>query len=93
MEFRHDFLVIGTGLAGLSFALRAAAHGTVALVTKRSAEESNTAHAQGGIAGVLHPDDTVESYVADTLTAGAGLCHEDVGPCGRPETARRGSTS
>jgi succinate dehydrogenase/fumarate reductase flavoprotein subunit len=78
VEIRRDFLVIGTGLAGLSFALRAAAHGTVALVTKRSADESNTVYAQGGIAGVLHPADTVAAHVADTLIAGAGLCREEV---------------
>jgi len=78
-----DFLVIGTGIAGLSFALRAAKHGKVTVLTKGKAEESNTAWAQGGIASVLPGDlrekgDTVESHVADTLDAGAGLCDEAV---------------
>ena len=76
-----DFLVIGAGVAGLSFALRAAAHGTVAVLTKGTLYESNTAWAQGGIATVLPEPlcdggDSVEQHVADTLNAGAGLCNE-----------------
>lgn len=76
-----DFLVIGTGIAGLSFALRAARHGSVIVLTKDGAFDSNTAWAQGGIASVLDederdPGDTVEEHVADTLDAGAGLCRE-----------------
>ena len=76
-----DFLVIGAGIAGLSFALRAARHGTVIVVTKGDAYESNTAWAQGGIASVLPENlrdigDNEESHVADTLDAGAGLCKE-----------------
>jgi L-aspartate oxidase len=76
-----DFLVIGAGIAGLSFALRAARHGSVMVVTKGDAYESNTAWAQGGIASVLEggqrdPGDSEESHVADTLDAGAGLCKE-----------------
>ena len=76
-----DFLVIGAGIAGLSFALRAARHGSVIVVTKGDAYESNTAWAQGGIASVLpenerDPGDTEEQHVADTLDAGAGLCKE-----------------
>ncbi len=76
-----DFLVIGTGIAGLSFALRAARHGSVIVVTKGDAYESNTAWAQGGIASVLpeglrDAGDSVASHVADTLDAGAGLCRE-----------------
>ena len=76
-----DFLVIGAGIAGLSFALRAARHGSVVVLTKGDAYESNTAWAQGGIASVLpenlrDPGDSVESHVADTLDAGAGLCKE-----------------
>ncbi len=78
MEVRADFLVIGSGIAGLSFALRAAKHGTVAVVTKRGRSESNTAVAQGGIAAVLDPEDTFEDHVRDTEVAGAGLCHHDV---------------
>ena len=76
-----DFLVIGAGIAGLSFALRAARHGSVIVVSKGDAYESNTAWAQGGIASVLpealrDAGDSVESHVADTLDAGAGLCRE-----------------
>ncbi|TAG08630.1 MAG: L-aspartate oxidase [Verrucomicrobia bacterium] len=74
-----DFLVIGAGVAGLSFALRAAKHGTVAVLSKGALIESNTAWAQGGIASVMDetqrdPGDSIASHVADTLDAGAGLC-------------------
>jgi len=76
-----DFLVIGAGIAGLSFALRAARHGSVIVVTKGDAYESNTAWAQGGIASVLaegqrDAGDSEDLHVADTLDAGAGLCKE-----------------
>ena len=71
---RYDTMVIGSGIAGLFAALRAAQHGSVALVTKAALEESNTRYAQGGIAAVMFDDDSVESHVADTLVAGAGLC-------------------
>jgi len=70
-----DFLVIGSGIAGLSFALEAAKHGEVIVVTKRSREESNTKYAQGGIAAVLDEGDTFDAHVQDTLVAGAGLNH------------------
>jgi L-aspartate oxidase len=73
-----DFLVLGSGVAGLTFALDAADRGEVTIVTKRSRDESNTKYAQGGIAAVLGPDDTPELHVDDTLEAGAGLCHEVV---------------
>lgn len=73
---RYDFLVIGSGIAGLSFALKAAAHGRVALVTKRERGQSSTAWAQGGIACVTGTDDSFELHVHDTLDAGAGLCDE-----------------
>jgi len=73
-----DYLVIGSGIAGLMFALRAAEHGRVTVVTKAASEESNTAYAQGGIASVLHPDDSVDKHVADTLQSGAGLCREEI---------------
>ncbi len=75
---RYDFVVIGSGIAGLSFALKAAAHGTVAIITKRASSESNTNYAQGGIASVTSPEDSFELHVSDTLEAGAGLCNEEV---------------
>ncbi|SNB45859.1 L-aspartate oxidase [Geobacter sp. DSM 9736] len=78
MRVESDFLVIGSGIAGLSFALKAARHGTVALVTKREITESATNYAQGGIASVFSQEDTFEAHVEDTLVAGAGICHEDV---------------
>src|SRR5687767_3176962 len=73
-----DYLVIGSGIAGLTFALEAAKHGEVVIVTKRTRDECNTRYAQGGIAAVLAPDDTPEAHIADTLEAGAGICHEIV---------------
>jgi L-aspartate oxidase len=73
----YDFLVLGSGSAGLTFALRVSEHGRVALVTKKERTDSNTNWAQGGIAGVFGPDDDPELHVQDTLIAGAGLCHED----------------
>lgn len=77
-----DFLVIGSGVAGLSFAIRAAEHGTVMVVTKNKALNSNTAWAQGGISAVLPEGlrdlgDSNEKHIADTLDAGAGLCNEE----------------
>src|SRR5437763_4862649 len=72
----YDFVVIGSGIAGLTFALKAAKHGSVAVVTKRKGVDSNTAWAQGGIACVTSDEDSVELHVQDTLEAGAGLCDE-----------------
>ncbi len=73
-----DFVVVGSGIAGLSFALKAAAHGSVAVITKRKGADSNTAWAQGGIACVTSDEDSFELHVRDTLEAGAGLCDEQV---------------
>ncbi|PKV62635.1 L-aspartate oxidase [Pontibacter ramchanderi] len=71
-----DFVVLGSGIAGLSFALQAAAHSCVLVLCKSSLSETNTAYAQGGIAAVLDPTDSFEQHVQDTLEAGAGLCKE-----------------
>jgi L-aspartate oxidase len=73
---QYDFVVIGSGIAGLTFALKAAEHGSVAVITKRKGVDSNTAWAQGGIACVTSDQDSFELHVADTLEAGAGLCDE-----------------
>src|SRR5262245_22245107 len=77
-RLRCDVLVVGSGIAGLSFALEASRWADVIVVSKRAAEESNTKYAQGGIAAVLSPDDSIDAHVQDTLVAGAGLCREDV---------------
>ena len=71
-----DFIVIGSGVAGLTFAIKAAAHGRVAIITKRAPADSNTAWAQGGVACVWSSEDSIDSHVEDTLEAGAGLCDE-----------------
>src|SRR3954471_17903198 len=75
---QFDFLVLGSGIAGLSYALKVASVGRVAIVTKKSRAESNTNYAQGGIAAVTSKEDSFEMHVRDTLIAGAGLCRESV---------------
>jgi L-aspartate oxidase len=72
-----DFVVLGSGIAGLTFALDVAAAGTVALITKKNRSDSNTNWAQGGIAGVMAPDDNFGLHIDDTLVAGAGLCKRE----------------
>ncbi len=72
-----DILVIGSGIGGLSFALRVAPQADVVLITKKARLESNTNYAQGGLAAVTDHGDTFEEHIADTLTAGAGLCHKE----------------
>ena len=78
MEIHTDFLVLGTGIAGLSFAIKAAGLGTVAMVTKKDKTDSNTNMAQGGIAVVQDETDRFEYHINDTLTCGVGLCNEEV---------------
>jgi L-aspartate oxidase len=73
-----DCLVLGSGVAGLSFALKMAPTGRIAIITKKNRAESNTNYAQGGIAAVTSKEDSVELHVRDTLEAGAGLCKEAV---------------
>ncbi len=78
MEIKSDYLVIGTGIAGLSFALEAAKSGKVAIVTKKEKMEASTNYAQGGIASVFNLDDTFDLHVEDTLKSGDGLCNQKI---------------
>ncbi len=78
MQRQTDFLIIGSGIAGLSYALDVADSGQVLIVTKKGRADSNTNFAQGGIAAVTAAQDSFENHTQDTLAAGAGLCHEDI---------------
>lgn len=73
-----DFLVIGSGIAGLSFALKVAEHGKVILISKSKLEETNTKYAQGGIAAVTYEPDNFQKHIKDTLIAGDGLCNKEI---------------
>src|SRR6266436_3323301 len=73
-----DILVIGAGIAGLRAALAVPANLDVLVVTKDSIQQSNSTYAQGGIAGVMSPEDRFENHIEDTLSAGGGLCHRDI---------------
>ncbi len=78
MKKRTDFLVIGSGIAGLTFALKAARFGKVSIVTKSALDDSNTRYAQGGIAAVFSEPDNFEKHIRDTVIAGDGFSNEDV---------------
>lgn len=78
MEFKTDFLIIGSGIAGLSLAIKASTLGSVAVVTKKEKSESNTNYAQGGIAAVTDQTDSFDEHIQDTLICGGGLCKKEV---------------
>lgn len=78
MKIKTDYLVIGTGLAGLAFALKMAKHGNVTILSKTKSNQTNTNWAQGGIAAVFDESDSFDKHIQDTLDAGGGLCREDV---------------
>ncbi len=75
---KYDFVVLGSGVAGLTFASKAAAHGSVAIITKRGGADANTSYAQGGVASVTSIEDSFDLHVQDTLAAGDGLCDPGV---------------
>lgn len=77
-QYQHDVLIIGSGASGLSLALQLAEHANVAVLSKRELSEGATFYAQGGVSAVLDTCDSIDSHVADTLAAGAGLCDEDI---------------
>ncbi|MCE9538543.1 MAG: L-aspartate oxidase [Bacteroidetes bacterium] len=78
MNKKTDFLIIGSGIAGLSYALKVAPYGKVCMITKANEDESNTKYAQGGIAAVMHHPDSYQKHIEDTLIAGDGICDEEV---------------
>lgn len=78
MRHHVDFLVVGSGIAGLSFALRVAEHGKVCILTKGEAAEGSTRYAQGGIAAVMYDSDSFDKHIQDTLIAGDGICDREV---------------
>jgi len=78
MQKTVDFLVVGSGIAGLSYALKVAKYGKVCIITKSKLEETNTKYAQGGIAAVTYKPDTYEKHIQDTIKCGDGLCDEEV---------------
>jgi len=77
LKLKTDILVIGSGIAGLSFALKASSYANVIIITKKEKAESNTNYAQGGVASVMSNNDDFELHIQDTLTCGAGLSHRN----------------
>ena len=78
MRYEVDFLVVGSGIAGLSFALKVAPYGHVVILTKGAADEGSTRYAQGGIAAVMYDSDSFDKHIHDTLVAGDGICNREV---------------
>ncbi|MFA8450860.1 MAG: L-aspartate oxidase [Bacteroidales bacterium] len=78
MRRKVDFLVIGSGIAGLIYALKVAEYGKVCIVSKSEADETATRYAQGGIAAVMYTPDNYEKHIKDTLNAGAGICNQEI---------------
>jgi L-aspartate oxidase len=78
MRKKVDFLIIGSGIAGLSYALKVADYGKVCIITKSNAEETATKYAQGGIAAVMYTPDTYEKHIRDTISAGDNLCKREI---------------
>ena len=78
MSKEYDILIIGSGIAGLMYALKVAHLGRVAIITKKRRMDSSTNYAQGGIAAAIGPNDSIELHYKDTNSAGAGLCKEEV---------------
>jgi len=78
MQHKVDFLVIGTGMAGLIYALKVADHGKVCLLSKTTIDDTATSYAQGGIAAVMYSPDTYEKHISDTLKAGVKLNNEEI---------------
>ena len=78
MRIVTDYLVLGSGIAGLTFAIEAARHGEVVVITKRGISDAATTWAQGGIAAVLDPEDSFDAHIGDTLTTGGGISHREV---------------
>ena len=78
MRVKTDFLVIGSGLAGLTMAIKASKYGEVILLSKGTLDDNNTVYAQGGIAAVTSPHDSFEQHIKDTMIAGAGMSDEEV---------------
>ena len=77
MDLRGDYVIVGSGIAGLRAAVELAPAGNIVIITKADPSESNTEYAQGGIAAAIGPDDSPALHAGDTVTAGDGLCDEN----------------